>query len=133
MRMIIALLLLATSSLTFGALVSGAGYLEWVLPGGLPVGNVLAAAVLCPLAGAAFLLSPPDSIRHRASTLALFAAILWLPISVALAGNLALNFSGVGGTTWLAFSSLTVIAVLGSLLWAIAGLLLGLWGKSGAV
>ena len=132
MRMLIALLLLATSLLSIGSLVSGAAYAESVLPGGLPIGNVMAAFALCSLAGAALFLSAPGSSRHRASSLALRMAVLWLPLSLALAGNLALNFSGLSGTTWIALSSLTFFAVLGSLLWAVSGLVLAVWGKSSA-
>ena len=132
MRMLIGLLLLTASLLSLGALLSGGDYPERVLPGGLPVGNVLAAVGLCSLAGAALFLSPPDSVRHRASSLALVVAVIWLPLSVALAGNLALNFSGPLGATWLTVSSLTVIAVVGSFFWAVIGLLLGSWGKSSA-
>ena len=132
MRMLMALFLLTTSLLSLGALFSGGDYPEQVLPSDLPVGNVLAAVGLCCLAGAALFLSPPGSIRNRASSLALFVAIIWLPLSIALAGNLALNFSGLRGATWLAVSSLTVIAVLGSFLWAVTGLLLDSSGKSSA-
>jgi ABC-type uncharacterized transport system permease subunit len=52
------------------------------------------------------------------------AAIAWLPISVALAGNLALNFKGPHGIAWLGLSLATVLAVLGSLAWAVVRLLL---------
>jgi hypothetical protein len=52
------------------------------------------------------------------------AAIAWLPISVALAGNLALNFKEPHGFAWLGLSLATVLAVLGSLAWAVVRLLL---------
>ncbi|WP_149193984.1 hypothetical protein [Luteimonas suaedae] len=133
MPKLIALLLLALSALSIGTLVSGTSYSEWLLPGGLPLGNALAAAGLCFLAGAAFLLSPPSSIRRRVCRAALVSAILWLPVSIALAGNLELNFSGSRGTAWLVASSVTAIAVLSSLLWAAAGLLFGSSGKSSSI
>lgn len=132
MPKLIALLLLATAGLSIGTLVSGSGYSERALPGGLPFGNVLAATTLCSLAGAAFALSPPGSIRRRVSRMTLLVAALWLPISVALAGNLALNFSGYRGTVWLAMTSVTTIAVLICLAWAVAGLLLGFRRRSSA-
>src|SRR5262245_17058386 len=103
----ITLLLLTAAGFSVGSLVSGARYLEWVLPGGLPLGNVLAAAALCSLAGAAFHLSPLGSIRRRVSRVSLLAAAFWLPISIALAGNLTLNFSGYRGAAWLAITSVT--------------------------
>ena len=48
----------------------------------------------------------------------------WLPISVALAGNLALNFKEANGFAWLGLSLATVLAVLGSFAWAVVRLLL---------
>jgi len=132
MSKLIALLLLTVAAFSVGSLVSGARYSEWVLPGGLPLGNVLAAAGLCSLAGTAFHLSPLDSIRRRVSAVTLLAAAVWLPLSIALAGNLTLNFSGYRGTAWLAITSATAIAALGSLGWAVAGLLLSFGGSSGA-
>jgi hypothetical protein len=128
----IVLLLLAIAGFSIGGLVFGASYSEWMLPGGLPFGNLLAATGLCSLAGLAFSLAPPASMRRRVSRLALFAAILWLPLSIVLAGNLALNFSGVRGTIWFALSSATAITAFGALLCAVVGLLFGSRGKTSA-
>ena len=55
MSKLIALLLITVAGFSVGSLLIGARYSEWVLPGGLPLGNVLAAAGLCSLAGAAFI------------------------------------------------------------------------------
>ena len=132
MPKLIALLLLAIAGISIGVLLSGSGYSELVLPGGLPFGNALAATALWSLAGAAFSLSPPNSTCRRVSRITLVVAGLWLPLSVALAGNLALNFSGPRGTVWLAISLATIIAALVSLVWAIAGLLFGFRSKSRA-
>lgn len=128
----IALLLLVVAALSIGSLVSGVSYSTWVFPGGLPLGNVLAAGCLCSLAGAAVLLSPRRSIRHRVSLMALLAAAVWLPFSIVLAGNLALNFQGFSGTVWLAATAATVIVVLASLASAVVGFLLGLRTRSTA-
>ena len=122
---LVALLLLAIAGLCIGALVSGSSYSELALPGGLPFGNVLAALGLCSLAGAALSLSPPGTARRRFARIVLLASAAWLPLSVALAGNLALNFSGARGTVWLVVSSATMIAAVAALAWAIAGWLLG--------
>ena len=124
MQKLTALVLFALGAISIGVLVSGASYSEWLLPGGLPLGNALAAIGLCSLAGSAYKLSPVGSVRRRISQAVLVVTVLWLPISIALAGNLELNFSGSRGTAWLIISSATVIAVLGSLALAIAGALL---------
>ena len=118
-------ILLVLTVLSIGVLVSGTSYLEWLLPGGLPLGNALTAICFCSLAGSAFTLSPVGSVRRHISQAVLLVSMLWLPISIALAGNLELNFSGVRGTAWLVISSATAIAVLCSLTLAIAGPLLG--------
>lgn len=132
MPKLIALLLLVVAGLSIGWLVSGSDHLEFVLPGGLPLGNALAPTGLCSMAVAAALLSPPSSNRRRFSCAALLASVLWLPLSISLAGNPELNFSGLRGTAWLAVSSATIIAVLGALAWAAAGLLFGFREKSSA-
>ncbi|MCW5566787.1 MAG: hypothetical protein KIS84_00985 [Dokdonella sp.] len=118
--------------LSFGSLVSGAGYLELLLPGGLPVGNALAATGLCALAAAALQLSTPGSTCRRVAQGAVLAAILWLPVSVALAGNLALNFSANRGSAWLVLSLLTAVVVLGSLAWSVITALGAMLKRSGA-
>ena len=117
------LLLLAVAALAMGSLVSGAGHLEQTLPGGLPLGNaVTALALVCP-ALAAVLISRPQSACRRASQTAFAAAVLWLPISVILAGNLTLNFVGRRGVVWLALSLVTLMLVVGCLAWAVAAAL----------
>jgi hypothetical protein len=121
MPKLITTLLLAIAGFCFGSLLSGASYLDQPLPGGLPIGNALTAIGLCAVSMTAFWLSPLHSARRRLSILAMLASIVWLPLSIALAGNLALNFSNGRGTVWLAVSSTTAIVALGSLTWAGAG------------
>src|SRR5687767_9438339 len=96
------LTLLAAAALAMGLLVLGAADLERPLPGGLPLGNaVTALALLCP-AVVARAISRPFSHCRRLAQLALVAAVFWLPVSLLLAGNLALNFTGSRGLAWLA-------------------------------
>ena len=79
----------------------GAGF-EWVegtVPGGLPAGNLLAAATLAAWPAAAVLLARPGSVARR------FAAGA---LALALAGNLGLNFQGARGTLWMALTVLTL-------------------------
>lgn len=95
------------------SLASGAAYLEWGLPGGLPLGNVLAAAVLASLAGIAVEFSRQRSVLRKASWVALGLALAWLPVSIALAGNLMLTFSGGRGTPWVGLTLGIAVVVLG--------------------
>jgi len=46
--------------------------------------------------------------------------VLWLPASVALAGNLELNFGGTRGPFWLGLSLVVAASAVGTLLWAAA-------------
>jgi hypothetical protein len=114
------------------SLVSGATYLGAVLPGGLPFGNALAALCLSAAAGAAVRLSLPGTALRVASLAALIASVAWLPASVALAGNLELDFSGWRGSAWLIFSLVVVVAVLCALAWALVASLLAMCRRAGA-
>lgn len=116
------IILLAVTVFAVFSLVSGAAYLEAPLPGGLPFGNALTAIGLCSAAGAAIWLSRPSTILRAMSMGSFVAAAVWLPLSIALAGNLVLVFSGGYGTAWLWISVGTASAVLLSLAWALCSL-----------
>lgn len=103
-------LILATGSLA--ALVSGSAFLEAPLPGGLPVGNLLAALTCSALAATAVGLSRPGTVVRHFSVVSLVTALAWLPVSIGLAGNAALNFSGVRGQAWLWLSLATAVLVV---------------------
>ena len=121
--MAVAALLLA-AVFSAGSLLAGADYVSVMLPFGLPFGNVLAAGFFCCLAGAASLMAPRGSMARRLALAALAAAVAWLPVSIALAGNASLNFSGKPGSVWLWFSAGLFVFVLGALLFAAIAALL---------
>lgn len=99
-----------------GSLLAGADFVSAVLPGGLPFGNFLAAGLFCGLAGAAVLMAPRNGLARRVASLALAASVAWLPLSIALAGNVSLNFSGDLGPVWLWCSAGLFVCVLGALI-----------------
>ncbi|WP_457000006.1 hypothetical protein [Luteimonas sp. A534] len=101
------------------SLVRGAPYLETPLLGGLPLGNGLVALGLCALAGLALVHSIRGSALRVASLVSLLGAVLWLPVSVALAGNPQLNFSGGRGSIWLVLSVAVFAGSCSTLLWAL--------------
>src|SRR3546814_17410806 len=70
------------------SLVPGAAYLEWGLPGGLPLGQALAAVGLAGLAGIAVEFSRPLSVLRKLSLLYLGLAFPWPPVSLSPAGPL---------------------------------------------
>jgi len=130
-RLSIFMLLMAWAGVAMVALVSGVAWLEQPLPGGLPVGNLLAASIPVALALLALLLGRSRSLQRRAAATALVAALAWLPVSIALAGNLALDFSGERGTVWLGFSAVVMIAVLVAFGWGVLGWLHAAWRGRG--
>jgi hypothetical protein len=101
MRKTKVILLSVTAIFAIWSLASGAANLEWRLPGGLPLGNALAASGLAGLAGIAVELNRQRSVLRTASWVSLGLAVAWLPGSIALAGNLELTFSGDAGTLWI--------------------------------
>ena len=103
-----------------GALLTGVSWVDTELPGGLPAGNLLAALVLVGTAALAAAIAVPRGPLRAAATVALLLSLAWLPTSVALAGNAALNFSGSLGDTWLTASLALLAADLGLLLAAVS-------------
>lgn len=84
--------------------------IEGNLPGGLPVGNLLASITFAAWPAAAVLIARTGSLARRFAIAALALALGWLPASLLLAGNLALNFEGTRGTLWMALTVLTLAA-----------------------
>ncbi|WP_277763562.1 hypothetical protein [Stenotrophomonas sp. HITSZ_GD] len=115
--------LLAWAPLALALLVSGSEWLGRDLPGGLPLGNVLSASILCAPALAGWLASRPRTRQRLWAAMTLVAALAWLPVSIWLAGNAALNFHGQRGAVWLGFSAVVVIALGVSLAWALVAAL----------
>mgnify|MGYP003575542430 CR=1 FL=1 len=123
--------LLAMALFALGSLASGAWYLEATLPGGLPLGNALAALGFCAIAAIGVAMARRGVVR-RFAFVALFAAAAWLPVSVAMAGNLALVFSGARGDAWIAWSAGVAVVTLASPVLASAHWLFrGLWPRLG--
>jgi len=131
-KSLIALMLVAFVALVVLSLLRGASYLETSLPGGLPLGNGLVALGLCALAGAAVVLSGQGSALRAASLVSLAGAALWLPVSVVLAGNSQLSFSGGRGSVWLALSVAIFAAACFTLLWALGAAVLAKIRGAGA-
>jgi hypothetical protein len=118
-KSIVVLTLLAAAAFSIFSLATGAAYLETPLPGGLPMGNALAALSLCTLAATAVALSVRGTLLRLISLASLAAAVAWLPVSIALAGNLALNFGSERVTAWLVMSVMVAGGALCVVLWAL--------------
>ncbi len=112
-------ILLAIALFAALSLIFGAPYLDAKLVGGLPVGNVLTAIGMCAGSCAAIGLSTRGSALRSVSVMAFVLAAAWLPLSIALAGNLDLNFSGAQGDIWILCTLSILTSVLAALLWAV--------------
>lgn len=108
----------ALSTASIAALISGGAILSVPLPGGLPLGNLLSIFPFCfPALLAVWLSRPGTSARHF-SAASLIAAAAWLPVSIGLARNLNLNFSGIRGEVWVWLSVGTAALAAAALTWA---------------
>ena len=126
-------ILIAVALFAFGSMFAGADYLLWILPGGMPLGNALAAVGLTSAAGAAYGVSRPRSFLRWLSVTSLFLSVIWLPVSIGLAGNLELNLSGRQGDLWLHLSLVTFVLAIISLIWALARTVSGKGRRNGTV
>lgn len=79
----------------------------------------MTAIGLCAAAGAAVGLSTKGTALRLASLVALCGAVAWLPVSILLAGNLELSFSGDRGLVWMVFSLMVLLDVVSALAWAL--------------
>jgi hypothetical protein len=132
MKVVTVSMLLVITVVSVTSLVSGAGYLEIVLPGGLPAGNAIASLGLVAPAAVAVLLGAPGSPLRAAALGTFCAAVAWLPVSIALAGNLALNFTGWRGSVWLGVSLVIHVAVLCTLAWSLVARALAMGRRASA-
>lgn len=128
---LVAVLLAAVAFVSL-SLFRGAPFLGIALPGGVPIGNVLTALGLCAISGASVALSMRGTKRRTFAVASLAAAVLWLPVSVLLAGNPQLNFNGGRGDAWLAFSVAVAVGACSTLLWGLGASVLARVRGAGA-
>lgn len=90
------------------------------LPGGLPLGTLLAAVAL--IAGSAIPLaqSREYSWLRRAGSIVFVAAIVWLPLGILLSGNPSLSFmqDASDSAFFWRFTAVLVVLILVSISWA---------------
>ena len=84
------------------------------LPGGLPLGTLLAAVAMVSGAAIALIASPPRSWLRWLSALACLAALLWLPLGIVLSGNPALRFvnDAFHSALFWRYTGLTVVLII---------------------
>ena len=112
MKLASAIVLLLLSIALMASFLLGASFLDHDLAFGLDAG-VAAAAISLILGAAGPLVIAAPGTRNRAIALfGFFAAIAWLPYSIALAGGTQLSYSGWKTTAWLVFTGLLLLAIL---------------------
>lgn len=74
-------------------------------------------------------MSTRGTALRRASLGMLIAAAAWLPISVLLAGNLALNFAGDRGGIWLMLTLAVIAGVVCTFAWAAVAAAVAVWRR----
>lgn len=108
-------LLLSVAAGCLFPLLSASPFLVVLLPGGLPLGTLLAAGFFAALGVAGVPLAPPGGHARRLAWICAALACAWLPVSMLLAGNAALNFASPWGDLWLWFSGCLVLLALASM------------------
>lgn len=93
-------------------LILGASILSLTLPLGIPLGNLMALALFIAWAGALSLVAREARSLQRVCSLLVGMACGWFPLSVALSGNLLLQFSDSALQWWLAYTALLILALL---------------------
>ncbi|MEO0615525.1 MAG: hypothetical protein AAFY69_05255 [Pseudomonadota bacterium] len=96
-----------------GLLLLPTAWLETLLPGGLPIGNLLTAAgmVCAGLAGLAY--SRSGTVLRLLAIVTTMVALAWIPVGVATSGNLNFNFYSNDAGYMLWFRYTAVAGVLG--------------------
>ena len=89
------------------------------LPGGLPLGTLLAAIAFISASFIPISKSKPGSFLRRIGSVLLLASILWLPLGIYLSGNAALSFVQDAADSHLfwRFTAGLGVSILVSLLW----------------
>ncbi len=110
-RLLLATLLVGTTVFAAASLVSGAGYLVWPI-GPFPLGNLLTVFGLVGAPTAAWLYAGSRAWLRRLCIVAIVLALAWYPVSILLAGNVNLSFSGNRGQPWLVLTGISSLLSL---------------------
>ena len=110
-RLAAAAALLAVTVFAGVSLVNGADYLLRPV-GPFPFGNLLTVAGLVAAPLAALLYAGERRWLRGLCLLAVVLALLWYPVSISMAGNLNLTFSGNRGSSWYVLTGSSAILSL---------------------
>ena len=120
---------LAISALA-AALLLVFGPTPWVeapLPGGLPVGNALTVIALVNASMAGWVYGESGTVLRLLSTAALLVTACWMPVSVAISGNLNNNFAGndTAFMLWFRFTAVAALLAVATLVATLAASIAG--------
>ncbi len=105
-------------------LVTGSEWLDWELPFEFPAGNLIAAALLIAAAAIPVLMDVPGRALRVFARATLWAAIVWLPASLILAGGVRLSYAGWAGWLWIGCTLALLLAIPVAVAWAAVAALL---------
>jgi hypothetical protein len=115
---------LASAAASGWLLFSGSDLLDVELPFAFPAGNIAAAVMLVAMAVIPVLASVEGSKLRAVARATLLLAIAWLPVSMAIAGGMQLNFSGWQSWVWMIYTLAILLLVPVVLAWAVVAALL---------
>lgn len=100
-------------------LLSGSDFIFLTLPGNMPLGNIMAAlGFMLPSVGINYFMSDIERFRVLRK-ISLIASCIWLPLSMALSGNLQLTFEYYNFRVWLCFSLIVSVLIMFTLIHSI--------------
>jgi len=121
MKKIVGLLVCVVVVVACGWLIFGDNdLLDVELPFAFPAGNLAAAVMMVAMAAMPMLLAQPGSKLRFVARWLLVATVLWLPVSMALAGGMQLSYSGWQSWVWMIYTLLLLLAIPVVLVWAVA-------------
>lgn len=103
------------------SLILGFSWLEYPVSFlfNIPLGNLIVPLGLVSGASLAVRLSKKASFKYRFAQLLAIMALLWLPVSIYLAGNVEINFSGNSNDIWFKYTALISLSILVLLVWSL--------------
>jgi len=120
MKKIVGLLVCVVVVVACGWLIFGDNdLLDAELPFAFPAGNLAAAVMMVAMAAMPMLLAQPGSKLRFVAKWLLVATVLWLPVSMALAGGMQLSYSGWQSWAWMIYTLLLLLAIPVVLVWVV--------------
>ena len=92
-----------------------------MLPGGIPLGTLMAAIAIFSAAKLTSVTARAKTLLSYISALLCLFALFWLPLGAVLSGKMSLNFyqNAASSEFFWRYTNMIVVAILGALLWTL--------------